>query len=279
MPHINNKQLGASGLIFERLADREYKKFCLHVKDLDEKKIVEYVRSHGVGFLKPGEAIKIKKIRPDLNQEIDRSNVLQKSLMILSNQVVFRTGKNIENDHLSAPLNQSGKQVILGKGGTKTVHLAYDLNHERDLAVASTSDLIFKFIYESRMTQNIDSEHVLQAQCYVRIQTKDHRKAYLISEVCKGTLNPTIFRKHPEFMGQIRQAFNDCHRANIAHKDAGPENIFIANGKDGRLIIKLADFDLARNLSSMGEAQKEEFLHIDEGFLDYYETEYGLSRS
>lgn len=253
--------------------------FYKAVKHLSAEAIVDYVRSIQIP---PGRAFKIRKIDDAKSGEADRSSRLNQSLVILANGTIFYTGKQ-GGSRFSIP---DGK--LLGRGANKLVFQVFDLNRRQFKAIAVPLSKIAAQIVlpsmknEAAMSSRVLSTYVLSSSYFSRMTKSGKELGYLESELCFKTLkqmlddNPRFLAEHPEIVTQVAKALHSCHRAGIAHLDAGKENILLAKTGDGRFIAKLADFGSAQRLEEdffEGFSNREE----DDGYLQSLERDYRIS--
>src|SRR4051812_28612965 len=90
------------------------------------------------------------------------------------------------------------------------------------------------------------------------VSVSDHGEedglAYLVMELLEGeSLDARIQRRgpldFPETVGivmQIARALGQAHGEQIFHRDLKPANVFLTKDEDGRLLVKLLDFGIAR---------------------------------
>lgn len=253
--------------------------FYKAVKHLSAEAIVDYVRSIQ---LPPGRAFKIRKIDDAKSDDIDRSNQLKQSLVILSNGTIFYTGKQ-DCFRFTVP---GGK--LLGRGANKLVFEVFDLNTRQFKAIAVPVCKITAQIFlpsmkkEADITSRVLSTYVLSSSYFSRMTKSGRELGYLESELCFKTLkqlledNPRFLAEHSEIVTQVEKALHSCHSAGIAHLDARKENILLAKTRDGRFIAKLADFGSAQPLAQDffdGHSNQDE----DDDYLQSLERDYRIS--
>src|SRR5262249_10200882 len=147
---------------------------------------------------------------------------------------------------------------LLGKGGMGAVYEASDLRLGRRVAVKVMTGRLFgdkealrRFEREARASARLNHPNIIVVHDYGRAGAEG---AYLVMELLAGTtlrealktsgpLLPTDAAAHFE---QILAGLKAAHDAGVIHRDLKPENVLIAEKEDGRAIIKLLDFGLAK---------------------------------
>jgi eukaryotic-like serine/threonine-protein kinase len=61
----------------------------------------------------------------------------------------------------------------------------------------------------------------------------------------RGTLAPA---EAADIVAQIARALGQAHAESVAHRDLKPANVFVTRDEDGRLLVKLLDFGIARTI-------------------------------
>jgi serine/threonine-protein kinase len=170
-----------------------------------------------------------------------------------------------------------GKYRPLGIIGEGAMGIVYSVEHiltGEQLALkvmtahrGAGRDAIERFKREARASANIKSEHV------VRIIDADvapelDRAPYLVMDLLEGTdlekatadqpiAAPTVL----EWLRQIARALDKAHRIGIVHRDLKPENLFLTYREDGRPLIKILDFGIAKIAAeSTGTTQSGQIL-------------------
>ena len=148
---------------------------------------------------------------------------------------------------------------ILGEGAMGIVYSVEHILTGEHLALkvmtahqGATRDAIERFKREARASAKIKSEHV------VRIIDADvapelDRAPYLVMDLLEGTDLEKATADQPvpppvvlEWLRQIARALEKAHRIGIVHRDLKPENLFLTYREDGRPLIKILDFGIAK---------------------------------
>jgi len=131
----------------------------------------------------------------------------------------------------------------------------------------ATREAIERFKREARAAAKIKSEHV------VRIIDADvapelDRAPYLVMDLLDGVDlekasgdNPLPAQTVVEWLRQIARVLDKAHRIGITHRDLKPENLFLTHREDGRPLIKILDFGIAKFAAeSTGTTQSGQIL-------------------
>lgn len=155
---------------------------------------------------------------------------------------------------------------LLGKGGMGVVYEARDLRLRRQVAVKILSGRAFgdeaalrRFEREARTCAALSHPNVIAIYDYGSLDTGG---AYLVMELARGeTLAAVIRRRGPlhshgaaEFFAQVIEGLKAAHAAGVIHRDLKPENVLLAEAEDGRTVIKLLDFGLAKILEPVASS-------------------------
>lgn len=138
----------------------------------------------------------------------------------------------------------------LGAGGMATVYLAYDLKHDRQVAVKvlrpGLAEVIGagRFLAEIRTTANLQHPHILPLH---DSGVADDLLYYVMPFVDGVSLRDRIESGHPlpiadavRIFAQVASALDYAHRRGVVHRDIKPENILL---QDDQALV--ADFGIA----------------------------------
>jgi len=161
----------------------------------------------------------------------------------------------------------------LGEGGMGRVYLAEHVRMGRLSAVkvmspalAPTQEAIARFNREAANASRINHANV--AAIYDFGETEDGT-LYLAMEFVEGKTLTAILRdggplvpvRAAELAGQIADGLHAAHHLGIVHRDLKPDNILVTTQHDGREMVKIVDFGIAKttqqgdqNVTSLGVA-------------------------
>ncbi|HEU4405379.1 MAG TPA: protein kinase [Polyangiaceae bacterium] len=159
-------------------------------------------------------------------------------------------------------------QSLLGKGGMGSVWLAHHTQLDVPCAVkfiegpsALDADLRRRFTQEAKAAALLRSPHVVQI---FDAGTWEGRP-YLAMELLEGEeLSKRLDRVGRLGLGeclavaeQVARALAKAHAAGVVHRDLKPDNIFLVRDDEGRELVKILDFGIAKrtnvNLESLSK--------------------------
>ena len=149
---------------------------------------------------------------------------------------------------------------LLGKGAMGEVWLArhgslggeFAIKLVRPEAQEADESAVARFQQEAQVSAKLSrkTRHIVS----VSDHGEDRGLAYLVMEALEGeSLDTRIARdgqlELPEaaaVVTQIARALGQAHAEQIVHRDLKPANVFLTRDEDGRLLVKLLDFGIAR---------------------------------
>jgi len=151
---------------------------------------------------------------------------------------------------------------LLGDGGMGAVYRAVETKGKREVAIKViraelTNDIgvAKRFLREARVTSGFDHPNTVTVYDYG--QTSDGI-LFLTMELLDGLTLEEAAQKHgpmppgrvAHIACQIFDALDVAHRQAVVHRDLKPSNIMLTKGKEGRDMVKVLDFGLAKSLGS-----------------------------
>ncbi len=143
----------------------------------------------------------------------------------------------------------------LGQGGMATVYLAFDLKHDRKVALKVLKPELAallgaeRFVVEIKTTANLQHPHILPL---FDSGSADGFLFYVMpfidGETLRGKLNRETqlgIEESVKLTREVADALDYAHRHGVIHRDIKPENILV---QDGRALV--ADFGIALALSA-----------------------------
>jgi serine/threonine-protein kinase len=147
---------------------------------------------------------------------------------------------------------------LLGEGGMGVVYLAQHPAIGRMAAIkvlradlARSPDLVTRFFNEARAANAIKHPGIVEVY---DLGTLPDGTTYTTMELLEGeSLSARIKRTKRipiavavDFARQTASALAAAHAAHIVHRDLKPDNIFLVRDVDGREVIKILDFGIAK---------------------------------
>jgi len=162
-------------------------------------------------------------------------------------------------------------QREIGRGGAGVVYAVKHLHTGERLAMkvllshaADQPDIVHRFRREMQASARVRSEHV------VRVTDADLAPElkgvpFLVMELLSGIDLARLVTERGActkeealwLLGQAARGLDRAHAAGVVHRDLKPENMFLHKCDDGRLIVKLLDFGVARMTDGSGLSSAE----------------------
>jgi|GEM_PF-4118389 len=150
---------------------------------------------------------------------------------------------------------------VIAQGGMGVVFEALDTKLEKIVALkmmnpALMQDMSFKlrFEQEAKTLAKLEDPHFVRVHALV----EENHNTFIVMEYIHGiTLAEHIRAKgtlsHREVARiglQLLTALSKAHKQNIIHRDLKPSNIMLTRSDDGKLLVKVLDFGIAKNIQS-----------------------------
>jgi serine/threonine-protein kinase len=111
--------------------------------------------------------------------------------------------------------------------------------------------VVARFLREARAAARLKSEHVARVS---DVGTLDDGQPYIVMELLEGEdlerrlqrLGRLAIRDAVDCMLQVLEAMAHAHAEGIVHRDLKPANLFVTCAPDGREVIKVLDFGIAK---------------------------------
>ncbi|KAG2227999.1 hypothetical protein INT45_012023 [Circinella minor] len=167
--------------------------------------------------------------------------------------------KGSSNDHYTF-LEKIGDgafgQVFRARDKISRQIVAIKTVKHKSLKVEDTTDYSLR---EYRSLSQLE-QHVNIVQLYKTFIASDDELHLVMEYINGGNLYQLIHQRNTpldhsdirRIFRHILQALEHIHSQGIFHRDLKPENILVSNTSSGEIIIKLADFGLARPIGSKG---------------------------
>ena len=145
----------------------------------------------------------------------------------------------------------------IGHGGMGAVYRVEHLAMSKQAAMkvlhptlGGEAELIARFRREADAVSRLSHPNTVQVFDFGRTP----RFVYLVMELVRGEDLGTILRRDGPLpwrrvraiVAQVCEALAEAHEAGIVHRDLKPENLLLTRGRDGRDVVKVVDFGLAK---------------------------------
>ena len=152
---------------------------------------------------------------------------------------------------------------VIAKGGMGVVFEAFDTKLEKIFALkmmhpAFMQNESFKhrFEQEAKTLARLEDPHFVRVYALI----EENNNTFIVMEYIHGiTLAEHIRAKKKltprEVAGvgiQLLAALSKAHKQNIIHRDLKPSNIMLTRTEDGKSLVKVLDFGIAKNLQNTG---------------------------
>jgi serine/threonine-protein kinase len=146
---------------------------------------------------------------------------------------------------------------VIGRGGMGIVVAARHLALHQIVAIkvlpdeqAKDVESVARFLREARAVVRLKSEHA------IKVTDVGRRKSgapYFVMELLEGedldmlvTRGPLPVADAVDYVLQACEAVAEAHALGIIHRDLKPRNLFLSLRRDGKRIVKVLDFGLAK---------------------------------
>lgn len=163
-----------------------------------------------------------------------------------------------EPEDLTGDLFERRYQILerIGKGGTAEVYRAHHRTLRRDVAIkvllpelSMSKQISARFEREAYSASRLKHPNCIQVTDFG--ETVEGRK-YMVMELLEGHELNKLIRKplDPEravsMMIQIFRGLQHAHEAGVIHRDLKPQNVIVTIDHEGREVLKIVDFGLAK---------------------------------
>jgi tRNA A-37 threonylcarbamoyl transferase component Bud32 len=153
---------------------------------------------------------------------------------------------------------------VLGVGGMGVVVAATHLQLDQRVALKfmlpealQVPLLLERFAREARAAVRLKSDHVARV---LDVGTLESGSPYMVMEYLEGhdlgsmieTRGALPVETAVDFVLQACDAVAEAHSVGIVHRDLKPRNLFVTQRNDGRALVKVLDFGIAKHTASSG---------------------------
>jgi serine/threonine-protein kinase len=150
---------------------------------------------------------------------------------------------------------------VIGEGGMGIVFEATHLGLETEVALkvirsdlGSDAEFVLRFVNEARAAALLKGEHI--ARVY-DVGTLESGEPYLVMERLEG-IGLEAFLEHVgplepaaavRLLLEVCEGLAEAHALSLVHRDIKPANLFLSRYPDGRTVLKILDFGIAKRLT------------------------------
>ena len=154
----------------------------------------------------------------------------------------------------------------IGQGGMGTIYLAEDERLGKNVVVKMLPaafkhrvDLRIRFAREAKMASQIEHPNIVFITDFVV-----ESSAFYVMEYLKGRDLATILRDEKrlawderlkEMLAQVCSALAAAHAKGVIHRDMKPENVFVVAHGNGKPLVKVFDFGIAKIMHGTSEEE------------------------
>ena len=153
---------------------------------------------------------------------------------------------------------------LLGKGGMGAVYEARHAKLSRRFAIkfllpelAAKREILRRFENEAKAAGGLEHANLVAVTDF---GSTDDGAPYIVMEFLQGEdcsrllgrTGPLSVQRAADIVVQACRGLTLAHNAGIVHRDLKPENLFLADAGDGRDLVKVLDFGIAKLRSADG---------------------------
>ena len=148
---------------------------------------------------------------------------------------------------------------VIAQGGMGVVFEALDTKLEKIVALkmmnpALMQDMSFKlrFEQEAKTLAKLEDPHFVRVNALI----EENHNTFIVMEYVNGFTLAERIRAKGKLTSrevarvglQLLTALSKAHKQNIIHRDLKPSNIMLTRSDDGRMLVKVLDFGIAKNV-------------------------------
>jgi serine/threonine-protein kinase len=113
--------------------------------------------------------------------------------------------------------------------------------------------VVERFFNEARLVASLGHPNIIEAFDFGEVAVGGMRSYYVIMELLEGESLGAALRRGPLPLdvvlvvgAQAAAGLGAAHRRGVVHRDVKPDNLFLARRSDGREVVKILDFGIAK---------------------------------
>jgi serine/threonine protein kinase len=156
--------------------------------------------------------------------------------------------------------------ALIGEGGMGAVYRGRHVMLRRDVAIkvlhpdfSRDPELVKRFDREAQSAARLNHPNCIQV---TEFGSTDDGMKYLVMQLLEGTElqnildGPTSPERAVDLILQILRGLEHAHGQGVVHRDLKPQNIFVTRDHEGREVLKLVDFGIAKIIGGDGALEQ-----------------------
>ena len=156
--------------------------------------------------------------------------------------------------------------ALIGEGGMGAVFRGRHVLLRRDVAIkvlhpdfARDSELVKRFDREAQSAARLNHPNCVQV---TEFGSTDEGMKYLVMQLLEGTElqnvvdGPTPPERSVDLILQVLRGLEHAHGQGVVHRDLKPQNVFVTRDHEGREVLKLVDFGIAKIIGGDGALEQ-----------------------
>ena len=156
--------------------------------------------------------------------------------------------------------------ALIGEGGMGAVYRGRHVLLRRDVAIkvlhpdfSRDPELVKRFDREAQSAARLNHPNCIQV---TEFGSTDEGMKYLVMQLLEGTElqnileGPTPPERAVDLILQILRGLEHAHGQGVVHRDLKPQNIFVTRDHEGREVLKLVDFGIAKIIGGDGALEQ-----------------------
>ena len=156
--------------------------------------------------------------------------------------------------------------ALIGEGGMGAVYRGRHVMLRRDVAIkvlhpdfSRDPELVKRFDREAQSAARLNHPNCIQV---TEFGSTDDGMKYLVMQLLEGTElqnildGPTPPERAVDLILQVLRGLEHAHGQGVVHRDLKPQNIFVTRDHEGREVLKLVDFGIAKIIGGDGALEQ-----------------------